>query len=260
MDATQDTRFNPVSFGGFGDPTPVRPGSVRSRRIPEGSRGFYPYPTAASGGFGSVAVVPNPRGGFGVVSEGGAGGWGAPAPIPTAGWCGTQSPPKLLRGPVPVAAPAPGFRSANDYPGEPLVGTFGSGGGGSFGGGSSAGFGATSFGGGGQNFGGGGFGGSVQAASFVGGEEALAFAAGPSNDEYDLAEFSAAVEDDSFAANIRHGDIKTQGVREVECNVFYKCGSPNVTLCLSVMKPEKISYFTPMTEAVRLHKMLGNTH
>ncbi len=116
---------------------------------------------------------------------------------------------------------------------------------------------------------GGGFGGGVHAASqpvaavaSQGGHDlALAFAGGPPSpsygggDEYDLAEF-AAYEDDAFAANVRHGEVKKQGGRAINMEVFFKMGSAAVTLCLSVMKPDKVVQFPPMSENVRLHKML----
>ncbi len=87
---------------------------------------------------------------------------------------------------------------------------------------------------------------------------ALAFVSG-GGDDYDLAEFGA-YEDDAMAANVRHGDTRVQSTRTVNCDVFYKQGSSPTTLCLSVMKPEKVSIFAKMTDAARLHKMLENLY
>ncbi len=93
----------------------------------------------------------------------------------------------------------------------------------------------------------------MAAALAFGGPPSPSYGGGP--DEYDLPEF-AAYEDDAFAANVRHGAISQQASRTIHCAVHFKMGSKAVTLCLSVMKPDKVHIFPPMSENVRIHKML----
>lgn len=107
-------------------------------------------------------------------------------------------------------------------------------------------------GGGGRGFGGGGFGGSLSFDSSP--AVAMGFGMPPSHDEDDN------FEDDALAASVRHGDTRVQSTRTVECDVFYKAGPAPVTLCLSIMKPEKVVVFPPMKEEARIHKMLDHIY
>jgi hypothetical protein len=75
------------------------------------------------------------------------------------------------------------------------------------------------------------------------------------NDLDELGSSTATHIENSFAANIRHGNVMEQASRSVEMEVFYEKAPVPVTLCLSVMKPGKMTILPPMTESIRLHRM-----
>jgi hypothetical protein len=63
-------------------------------------------------------------------------------------------------------------------------------------------------------------------------------------------------EDDALAAEVKHGDSRVQSTQSVQCEVYYKAGSVPVTLCLSIIRPEKVIVLPTVKEDVRIHLML----
>jgi hypothetical protein len=47
-----------------------------------------------------------------------------------------------------------------------------------------------------------------------------------------------------------------QSTQSVQCEVYYKAGSVPVTLCLSIIRPEKVIVLPTVKEDVRIHLML----